>query len=177
MSELVGEGAGGMENVVSGEKTSTMFWFLSLLGLAVFFPFFQLQIVTGPLVNALLFIATVVLGWRKAVWICLLPSVVAYSLGVLPAILGPMIPFIMLGNIILVVVFHPLWRKNFWLGVGAASILKFIFLFASSRLLFSLILKNTLAPAIAMTMSWPQLYSALIGGIIAYIFLKFVKRI
>jgi len=177
MQELVGEGAGGVENVLGGEKSTTMVWLLSLLGLSVVLPFFNLQLVTGPLINAILFIATVVLGWKKTLWICLFPSVIAFSVGLLPAILGPMIPFIMIGNMILVVVFNPLWRKNWWLGVGAASFLKFLFLFGMSRLLFGLILRQSLPAAVADTLAWPQLYSALIGGVLAYLFLKFVKRI
>ncbi len=136
MSELVGEGAGGLENVVSGEKTSALVWLLSLLGLSIALPFFHLQMVTGPLVNAILFIATVVLGWRKALWICLIPSVIAFSVGLLPTVLGPAIPFIMLSNMILVVIFNPLWKKNWWLGVAVASVAKFIFLFGASKLLF-----------------------------------------
>ncbi len=171
MSEAVGEQAIGLE------KSGEMVWLLSLLGLAIALPFFHLQMVTGPLVNAILFIATVVLGWRQAVWVALLPSALAYAVGLLPMAMGPMIPFILLGNIVLVVVFNGLWRKNYWLGVAAASAVKFLFLLAASHLLFGLILRAPLAPAIAAMMSWPQLYSALLGGIIAYIFLKSVKRI
>ncbi|MBU1612807.1 iron hydrogenase [Patescibacteria group bacterium] len=174
--EMEGE-ASAQEQVVSLPKVGAITQYLALLGLAVFLPFFHLQMVTGPLVNAILFIATVVLGWRKAVSIAFIPSIVAFSVGLLPVALGPMIPFIMVSNVILVMIFHALWRKNYWLGVGSASVAKFVFLFGSGQVIFNLILKKDLAGPVASVLSWPQLYTALLGGIIAYVFLKFVKRI
>lgn len=170
----VGEGA---EQVASLPKVNEATAFLSLLGLSVLLPFFHFQLVTGPLVNALLFIAVVVLGWRKAVYIAFFPSVVAFAVGLLPLVMGPMIPFIIISNIILIMIFHALWRKNYWLGVGVASVAKFIFLFGSAQIMFNLILKKDLAGPMASVFSWPQLYTALLGGVVAYIFLKFVKRI
>lgn len=169
--ELAGEQIAGLE------KVNAWAAYLSLLGLAVIAPLFQFQMVTGPMVNAILFIATVVLGWRKAISIAFLPSILAFAVGLLPTVLGPMIPFIMLSNMVLVMVFHNLWRRNYWLGVGVASVAKFILLFVVSQFLFQIIFQQKLAQAVAATMSWPQLYSALIGGVIAYIFLKMVKRI
>ena len=174
---LEGPGAQVGEQVASLPKVGAIASYLTLLGLAVFLPFFHLQMVTGPLVNAILFIATVVLGWRKAVSIAFIPSIIAFAVGLLPTVLGPMIPFIMVSNVVLVMIFHALWRRNYWLGVGVASVAKFVFLFGSGQVIFSLILKKDFAGPIASILSWPQLYTALLGGVIAYVFLKFVRRI
>jgi len=97
--------------------------------------------------------------------------------GILPAIFLPFIPFIMLGNIMMVTLFNWLRLKNYWLGAGAGSAVKFIFLFAASQIFFNLIVNQPLAKAAALMMSWNQLYSAAAGSVIAYIFLKTIKRI
>ena len=49
-----------------------------------------------------------------------------------------------------------------------ASVLKFIFLFISSSIVVNLIIKTELASRVAGIMSFPQLFTALAGGVIAY---------
>jgi len=151
--------------------------FIALLGIAVVAPLFHIQWLTGPIVNAMLFIAVVLLGSQNAILLAILPSPIALGVGLLPAPLAPMIPFIMISNVIMILGFHYLRDKNFWLGVGVASILKFIFLWSTSYLVIDLLLKKELAIQISQIMSWPQLYTALIGGLIAYLFLKSIKKI
>ncbi len=72
--------------------------FLFLTSVITIAPLFHFQPVTGPIVNAILFIAVSLLGIEYALLIGLIPSVIALSTGLLPAILAPMIPFIMLSN-------------------------------------------------------------------------------
>ena len=88
-----------------------------------------------------------------------------------------MIPFIMIGNTLLVVVFGYLKERDYWLGVIVASVLKFLFLFSISSIVIDLLFKKEIALKVAMMMSWPQLFTALIGGSIAYLFLKNTKKI
>ena len=59
--------------------------------------------------------------------------------------------------------FCPSQNKNFWLAIITSSILKFAFLYTIS-LYF--------APKLAFIMGLPQLITAIIGGIIAFLFLK-----
>lgn len=146
--------------------------FVLLLGIATIAPLFHFQPVTGPIVNATLFIAATLLGVQNAIFIGLLPSTIALSAGLLPPVLAPMVPFIMLGNTILIVAFNYLRKKNYWLGVISASVLKFLFLFGTSSIVINLLLKREVATKVAVMMSWPQLATALTGGIIAYLFLK-----
>jgi len=146
--------------------------FVLLLGVATIAPLFHFQPVTGPIVNATLFIAATLLGVQNAIFIGLLPSTIALSAGLLPPVLAPMVPFIMLGNTILIVAFNYLRKKNYWLGVISASVLKFLFLFGASSIVINLLLKREIATKVAVMMSWPQLATALTGGIIAYLFLK-----
>ena len=153
-------------------KINTLIQFIVLTGIAVIAPLIGQQAITGPIVNATLFIATAFLGVRAGILVGLLPSIIALSVGLLPAVLAPMLVFIMTGNAILVIVFDYLRNKNYWLGVVIASVLKFIFLFASSSIVVNLIVKTELASRVAGIMSFPQLFTALAGGALAYLVIK-----
>lgn len=153
--------------------------FTSLLAVATLAPviFSHFQIVTGPIVNATLFIAVGLIGTRYALLIGLVPSVIALSTGLLPAPLAPMIPFIMLSNSILIIVFSWFIKKRFWTGVAISSVLKFGFLFATSSVVIGLLTKSELAGKVATILGWPQLLTALAGGIIAFGVLKALKKV
>lgn len=150
---------------------------LILIGLLTLAPMFHKQMITGPIVNAILFVSVYLFGVQNAVLIGLIPSVIALSVGLLPAVMAPMVPFIMLSNAILIIIFNYLKDKNYWLGVISASILKFLFLFATGSIVVNLLLKKEIATKVASMMSWPQLVTALIGGIIAYFFLRSLKQV
>ena len=51
----------------------TSVWFVSLLAVAALAPFFPHQAITGPVVNATLFIAVVLLGTQRAILIGIFP--------------------------------------------------------------------------------------------------------
>lgn len=161
--------------VLNMEKTE-LARFLIILSIAVIMPFFHNQFFTGPIINAILFISTIILGIRKTFIICLIPSVIAMSVGLLPFALAPMVLFIMISNILMVSVFHFGNKINYWLGVVLASFLKFFFLYTSSHIIFNFILKKELAGPVISMMSWPQFLTALAGGVLAYLFLIFVRN-
>ena len=85
--------------------------FTLVSGITLMAPFFQQQAITGIIVNAMLFVATALLGVRMAIVLAFLPSVIALSLGTLPAPLAPMIPYIMVSNVLLVFVFDFFQKK------------------------------------------------------------------
>ena len=159
------------------EGILTLVQFTSLMAVATLAPFLLSQAIVGPMVNATLFVSVVLLGARNAVLIGILPSLVALSTGLLPPVLAPMIPFIMTGNILLIMIFGSLRKKNYWLGMVTASILKFVFLFGASSIVIDLLLNKSVAPKVAMIMSYPQLFTALSGGLIAFLFLRYIKRV
>lgn len=163
--------------VIKKEKVFALTTFVVLVGVATLAPLIKQQAITGSIVNATLLISTVLLGIPGAILVGLFPSLIALSVGLLPPVLAPMIPFIMAGNAILVVTFGYLRKKNYWLGIISASILKFLFLFGTSFIVVNLILKKEIASKVAQMMSWPQLATALAGGFIAYLFLKSIKKI
>ncbi len=154
-----------------------VFTFVMILLIAGITPFFtHLQPITGPLVNALLLIATVLIGPLEAIMIGLVPSTVALASGTLPLPLAPMVPFIMIGNALLVTAFHYSKKLGFLPAVVIAALIKFVFLAGTVQLLMSTMLKSELVAKLSIMMSWPQLITALTGGLIAYLLLKTLKH-
>jgi hypothetical protein len=153
--------------------------FATLLGISVVAPVLGLpQLFTGTLVNAALLVATVLLGPRAAVSIGILPSLFAVVSGQLPAALAPLVPLIMLGNALLVVVFHVLRERGWWLSAVAAAVVKSCWLFGATGLLAvsTGLLAEPVVPVALVVMGWPQLVTALSGGVLAYAVLRPGRR-
>lgn len=157
-------------NVIASTK------FIALIGIATIVPLFHQQMLTGPIVNATLFVSTIILGTRMGILVGLFPNVIALSVGTLPAPLAPMVPYIMISNVILILTFGYFKNKNYWLAVGVASFLKFLFLFSTSSVVIGLLMKKELAESVAIMMSWPQLFTALAGGVLASISLGYYRK-
>jgi len=155
----------------------TVITFVVLLGIATVAPLSGSQFITGSIVNATLLIAVALLGMRDGILIGLIPSSIALATGLLPAVLAPMIPFIIVGNAIMVVIFGYLRGKNYWLGLVSGSVLKFAFLFGTSSIVANLLINEQLAGKVAVMMSWPQLVTALAGGLLAYGFLRGTRKL
>lgn len=151
--------------------------FSALLVFSIFAPLLKMQSLTGPLVNATLFLSTVLLGVRQGILIGSVSSSVALSIGLLPIFLSPMIPFIIISNMLLVLVFDYLRRKNYWLGVVSASLSKFLFLFLTSSAVINFLVKEEMIIKLASIMGVPQLFTALTGGVIAFGALKIIKKV
>jgi hypothetical protein len=166
------------ENIVSLDikKVVTKIFQLSIfVALAVMAPYFGHQLITGSIVNALLFISVIIAGVESAFLLCLIPSLISIYTGLLPLALAPMIPFIMTGNALLVLVFWGLKNKSYWLGAILAALTKFIFIWGVGTLLAKSVLVG-IAPKLALMISWPQLATALLGACVAYLFLKVIRR-
>jgi riboflavin transporter len=165
-------------------NTQELSGFLILISLATLLPFFiHLQWLTGPLVNATLILILFLTGRKYAFLACFIPSLMALAGGLLPIILLPIIPFIMLSNVIYVFSLEMIYNNlksnvwGFWVGVFSGSLLKYIFLYLATYLIAQIILKQILPGPILTMMSWPQFITALFGGMIAWIFLRWLKRI
>ena len=70
------------------------------------------QFITGPMVNTVLYLAAMVVGWQGGVLIGIFTPVIAAMRGILPPPLTPLIPFIALGNGALVALFFCLKSKS-----------------------------------------------------------------
>lgn len=151
-----------------------IFFSLSLLSFLTPFFLHQSQFVTGVIVNAALFISAILLPGKYFLPVIFFPSLGALSRGLL---FGPLthflfflIPFIWLGNFILIYVFKKLYlNQNFILSAATAAVAKSSLLFLAAHLLFSF---DFLPRLFLTTMGVNQLITALAGGLVAYLILK-----
>ena len=91
------------EQVAEKVDVAAIAQFIGLAAIATFLPFLiHIQWITGPVINALLILILFVAGIRAALLMCLVPSVMALAGGLLPAVLAPVVPFIMIGNVIFI---------------------------------------------------------------------------
>jgi hypothetical protein len=147
---------------------------LVLYSLICFFAPFLIghpQIVVGVLVNAALILAALNLKDFKLLPMIMIPSLAVLSRGM---IFGPftiflvyMIPFIWIGNAILVWSFKKFnlgLKINRWITLVIGSILKTAFLFGCAFVFFKL---GILPVLFLTTMGLLQLYTAILGGILA----------
>jgi len=153
------------------------------VAIAVVAPYFGQQIITGSIVNALLFISVSLLGIESAFFLCLIPSLISIYTGLLPIALAPMIPFIMTGNALLVLIFYKATRlrqgygeaRSFWFGAISAALIKFIFIWCVGMVLANSVLHG-ISKTVMLMISWPQLATAIAGAAIAFLFLKTIKK-
>ena len=148
------------------------------------------QLVTGSCVNAVLAVAVLVAGLGSGVTIALISPVLAYLLGIAPQILT--VPAIMVGNTVYVVLLHFLAGKNgknlvmqvvAWLVAAAAKfatlyliVVKVVCGVMAPSLLASGAMKEPMLKALPATFSWPQLFTALIGGAVALAIVPVIKK-
>ena len=156
-------------------KLSLLFSFL------IFFipAFVHQQFLTGPIVNALLILSFLYLGKSQAFFLALIPSTVALSRGLLPLALAPMVPFIMISNCLYILVFAQLQTQNQiknLLAILLASAIKTLFLISISKLLMVNILAASLAAKVVVMMSWPQLWTAVVGGSMTLLISNALKK-
>ena len=113
---------------------------------------------------------------RDGLLIGLIPSSLALATGLLPPVIAPMVPFIIVGNAILVLPFAYFSKFNYWVGVIGSSVLKFTFLYGTSTVVIGMYINKQVAPTIAQMMSWPQLVTAICGGTVAFGVIKLLKN-
>lgn len=148
------------------------------------------QLVTGSCVNAVLAVSALVGGLSCGLTVALISPVLAFLLGIAPQILT--VPAIMVGNSVFVVLLSLLADKS-GRNIGkqlvawiVAAVAKFASLYAivvwlicgvlSENLLASGVMKAPMLKALPATFSWPQLFTALIGGAVALLIVPVVRK-
>ena len=148
------------------------------------------QLVTGSCVNAVLAISALVGGLSCGATVALISPVMAFLLGIAPQPVT--VPAIMAGNTVFVVVLQLVAGRDIrnvtkqivaWLGAAVAKfvtlyviVVKIICGVASASLLAAGTLKEPMLKALPATFSWPQLFTALIGGAVAMAVVPVVRK-
>ena len=139
------------------------------------------QFVTGSCVNAVLAVTVLTAGLGSGIVVAVLSPVLAYLLGIAPQIL--VLPAIMVGNTVFVVLLRLIAGTDSrkvgqqiaaWLiaALGKFAVLYLIVVkvvcgVMAPSLLAAGTLKEPMLKALPATFSWPQLVTALIGGVLA----------
>jgi hypothetical protein len=172
------------ENIIAEEGSRVLTNFLALFGILTVLPLLiHIQWLTGPIVNAVLILILFIIGKREALIACLVPSMIALASGLLPLVLAPVVPFLMLGNAIFVLLIDNVYSRfknevqGYWLGIGAGSFAKFVFIFFCGQIVGRFFLSGKLSIAVVQIVSWPQFVTAFLGGMLAWVILKWLKRI
>ena len=148
------------------------------------------QLVTGSFVNTVLAVAVLVAGLYSGMVVAVISPVLAYLLGIAPQILT--VPAIMVGNTVFVVLLFYIAGKDSRkllrqiLAWVSAAVAKFAVLYGivgglicgvlSENLMASGMLKAPMLKALPATFSWPQLFTALIGGGVALLIAPVLRK-
>ena len=161
-------------------KRTLVFLAISIVAFFVPFSLGHSQWVVGTIVNASLFLTAIFLPKKFYIPIAILPSLGLIARGI---VFGPFtyflvyfLPFILIANILLILVFKKLFKLGA-LGVIFSAGVKFLFLFLLANIYFNL---HVVPNLFLKTMGLFQLYTALVGGVVAYIiyiaYAKFFSR-
>lgn len=134
------------------------------LGLVLAFQSMGLaQPITGPVINAVLFVTTAVTGTLSGLLIGSVTPWVAYITGLMK--IAPAVPVIMLGNLSLVVVFALLSRFNRYVAAVIASVTKWLVMTAGVKYIVAPQIKIPAPAYVSLTIMqlWTALGGALLG--------------
>jgi len=135
-----------------------------LLALALGFQSLGLaQPITGPVVNAILYIAAMMTGGLSGVVIGLTTPWIAYITGIMK--LAPAVPVIIAGNVTLVITYVLVSKVNKYAALALAAVAKWLVMTAGIKYLLAQAVK--LPPAVVTTLTIAQLWTALGGAVIA----------
>ncbi len=128
------------------------------------------QMITGPLVNAVLIYSTLTLGLTSGVVLSILAVVGSFILGFMKVPLPPLIPLIMLANIVFVLCFKAFIKDGSLIRLITSMITgafaKFLVFYLGINYIFSWL--NIVVPApVYAAFGAIQLLTAVIGGIVA----------
>ena len=146
-------------------------------------PFSVNQLVTGSLVNCVLFVFTAISGMWSGVAIGIVSAMLAQFIGIGPAV-AAVSPVVALGNAVLCVVY---WLANgrntvsgsrTWIAMVLAAVIKCAFLWIAVPALLGVLtgVQPQQVQMLSIMFSWPQGCTALIGGTLASLIIPRLYR-
>ena len=152
-------------------------------GAVIVGPFSVNQLVTGSLVNCVLFVFTAMSGIGCGVTVGIVSAMLAQFIGIGPAV-AAVSPVVACGNALLCVVYGLIIAKmgtegvRQWRAMAIAAIFKCAFLWIAVPALLSALtgVKPQQVTALSIMFSWPQGCTALIGGSLASLVIPRIRR-
>ena len=164
--------------------TTTAVFVALLIGAQVATASFS-QFVTGSLVNLILIVSVMTCGLSSGLTVAFISPIFAKLLGIGP--LWAIIPFIILGNAVLVLAWRAIGKRKFAnahivriVALFVAAVCKFLMLYVGIVQVAVPLLLNLpeqAAAKISVLFSFPQLITASIGGALALIILPVVEMV
>lgn len=146
----------------------------------IFGPFSISQLITGSLVNFILFSMTMLLDAKSGVTVGVLSSVFATLIGIT---MFPILTLaIALGNAVLVVVFVLFYKNNHkilnYIALFVAALAKYVCISVMITFLIRYIpdIKEPQIKMLTIMFSWPQLITALCGGILSFMCMPLIRK-
>jgi hypothetical protein len=131
-------------------------------------PPFLSSFIVGSLVNTSLLVAAEKAGLWPALMIAIIAPVVAYFQQMLP--LPIFIIPVALGNAVYIVLFSVCLARSRIVSVAVAALGKAGLLYVVFAWLFTFVaIPPKLAAGIMLTMSWPQIVTGVMGGLLSYL--------
>ncbi len=142
-------------------------------------------LVTGSIVNLILIVGVMVCGLHTGICVAALSPIFAKFFGIGP--LWALVPFIALGNLMIVIVWHVIGNMKMEkkqvvvhsIACVAGAVVKFLTLFiliTKFAVPILLQLEEPQASVISAAFSLPQLFTALIGGVLAIAVIPVLKK-
>lgn len=130
------------------------------------------QLITGSLVNCVLFVFSEIFGMYCGISIGICSAVIASFIGVGPSI-AAIVPIIACGNALLCLIYCCMKKVSRILAVVVSAVGKCAFLWIGVSVALSFLsLKQAQASMLTLIFSWPQGITALAGGLIAAVISK-----
>lgn len=135
------------------------------------------QLVTGSVVNLILAVSAITIGIPSGAIIAVVSPFIAFIFSIGTPFLV-IVPVISLGNLIYVLILGKLFEKSEILAVVMGAISKFLVLYILiTKVILSFIaIPEDKIDLIRISFSYPQLFTALLGGVIAMLVVKYIKR-
>jgi hypothetical protein len=145
------------------------------LAIAIAIQWFRLpQLATGTAINAILLLAGTLISIGWGMTIGLITPIVAIAVGIMPPVLLFVSFFIALGNASYVLIFSKLYKDDLRskvMAISIGSLVKFAILAIAANIIL------TLPPVITTMLTFPQILTAVLGGIVATLLIPPLKRI
>ncbi|MEZ4357952.1 MAG: hypothetical protein R2876_04895 [Eubacteriales bacterium] len=125
------------------------------------------QLLVGTLVNLCLLVATAGAGIFSGIIISLAAPIVAFLQSSVPAFW--VVPFIAIGNMAIVIIYGLLYEKSKILGFTFGAILKTAILWVGVAVVGISVfgLPEAAIPVVQLNFTWPQIITAMAGGILS----------
>lgn len=131
------------------------------------------QMVTGPAVNAVLYVAALYIHPVSGVLVGLITPWVAFSVGIMK--LAPAVPVIMLGNATLSLLAGYIGRKSRYFGMILGALGKFSVMTLGMKYLLSI--GQKIPSPVYASLTATQLVTALLGALVAALVLGVLFRV